>query len=159
VLLPIAAFVGVIIPVSDPIGALAMLLTKVPFGGDVNITYGAELLHKFGIAVIVGIGGLTAVIATVFVIEQPDRVGVTTTLYTTVLVVPGDRTGDNIEFWKVLPVRNQVDGVHEYVYCPVAGGDEKAAAITALLPGQSVGEELGVTLYVQICCGTVNVVL
>ena len=54
---------------------------NVPPVGLTKILYGEELLHRLGIAVIVGIGGLIPVIEIVFVVGQFTKLGVTITVY------------------------------------------------------------------------------
>src|SRR5204863_364982 len=87
---------------------------KVPPEGLTTIWYGANTLQSAGIVLIVGVGGFTAVTATVFVIGQFTTLGVTTTVYTIVVCVPIGMFGQMIveEYVLALPARYRF-GVQE----------------------------------------------
>jgi predicted amino acid dehydrogenase len=78
-----------------PIGFVGptMPVLKTPPAGFTVMLNGCEVLHKFGTAVIVGVGGFTAVIVIVLVVGQFTKLGVTVTKIVCVLVVPTDTTG------------------------------------------------------------------
>ena len=79
VFVPIAANEGVITPVVRFIGVVAIPVVKVPPAGLTVIVTGDAFVQKSLIGVIVGVTGLTTVIAIVLVIGQFTKVGVTTT--------------------------------------------------------------------------------
>lgn len=67
---------------------------KVPPTGDTATEYAVLLLHIAGIGVIIGGAGLMAVMLKVFVKGQLATEGVTTTVYITLLTVPGATVGE-----------------------------------------------------------------
>src|SRR5688572_8977479 len=109
---------------------------KITPPGLATIWYGEEVLHRLGTWEIIGAGGLYAVICIVLVVGQFTRLGVTTTVYITVLGVPGGITGVMIVLEPVVtPPNNQVLGVHEYEYCVAVGGGVKEIVAPTLPPG------------------------
>lgn len=110
---PIKALLGVITPPLELI-RFAVVLVNTPPAGFATILYGLEVLHKFGMAEIVGIFGLNVEIVIVFTIGQFTYVGVTTTVYIIVLDEPTGVVGNTSTLDCVLidPKRDVV-GVHE----------------------------------------------
>ena len=104
----------------------------------------------------VGVGGLTAVIAKVLNVGQNAIVGVTTTVYTVVTTLPaGMPVGVTIVFFKVpFPPTNQFVGVQEYVYWPLETGVGKFTDTATFPPGHTVGVGGGGDKFHEYISGT-----
>jgi hypothetical protein len=94
---PPEAEIGLTVPVSP-------LSNTPPVGLTVRLT-GENVLHKFGMAVIVGIGALTTKTSKVLVIGQGTNLGVTVIEYVIKVCVPIGIAGDIIVFGWLLPKR------------------------------------------------------
>lgn len=107
VITPVAGFTGMEVGVGPT-------EVNVPPGGVNTTACWAEVLHRLGIGEIVGVSGLNAVTARVFVIGQLTSEGVTVMLYITVTGGPGAMLGEMMVFCRlVLPPASQVLGVQE----------------------------------------------
>lgn len=96
----------------------------------------------------VGVGGCTAVMASVLLVGQFTKLGVTITVYTIVLCVPIGITGDiMLEACVLLLPAKNIFGVHEKLYCAGEGGTLKEVDTAMLLPGHKVAL-VGVTAKV-----------
>lgn len=118
---------------------LELAAAKVPPIGLTITEYCGLLLHRGGMDVMTGGAGLMAVMLKVLLCGQLATEAVTTTVYITVVTVPGATVGEIIVDWKdPLFPGNHIVGDQEYVYCAAEGGALKVTPAAMAPPGHKL---------------------